>query len=141
MNRVFRSEPVSLLMGNFPLLCSCIYPHNNYRVSHEPSRNQRVLYLPKGPDRLSHVIKDKVDIQEIRIRKISHSYAPSKPTSTMDMTDRLSGCNKNALKRVQTIIKYLYVSTSTDPSSASIPESGTVSQRYHPITTTLLAHT
>jgi hypothetical protein len=65
--------------------------------------------------------------------------SPSKMTTTMDMTDRLSGYNKNALKRLHTIIKYLYVSTSTDPSSASIPESGTVSRRYHPITT-LLAH-
>jgi hypothetical protein len=61
-------------------------------------------------------------------------------TKTMDMTDdRLSGYNNNALKRLRTMMNYLYVSTSTDPSSASIPESGTVSQRCHPIIT-LLAH-
>jgi hypothetical protein len=60
-------------------------------------------------------------------------------TNPMDMTDdRLSGYNNNALKRLHTIMN-LYVSTSTDPSSASIPESGTVSLQYHPITT-VLAH-
>jgi hypothetical protein len=138
MNEVFQPElvsPILRVVVNFPLLSFLI---TTPVFSHEPNRNQRVLYLPKLSHRLRHVSKDKADIQVLEF-EISHFYAPSKTINKMDMTDPLSGYNSNALKRLHIIIKYLYVSTSTDPSSASIPESGTVSQRCHPITT-LLVH-